>query len=105
MGWVIALHGGAGDIPVTMPPERRQPREAALRHCLDIGVDALKSQKHAFDVVELVVRELENNLNFNAGKGSVLINVGTVDMEACIMDGNTKRCGARLLQGSKVSKL
>ncbi|ESR54055.1 isoaspartyl peptidase/L-asparaginase 1 [Citrus sinensis] len=94
MGWAIALHGGAGDIPVTMPPERRQPREAALRHCLDIGVDALKSQKHALDVVELVVRELENNPNFNAGKGSVLTNAGTVEMEACIMDGNTKRCGA-----------
>ena len=105
MGWAIALHGGPGDIPVTMPPERRQPREAALRHCLDISVDALKSQKHALDVVELVVRELENNSNFNAGKGSVLINAGTVEMEACIMDGNTKRCGARLLQGSKVSKL
>ncbi|KAL9443949.1 hypothetical protein AB3S75_017179 [Citrus x aurantiifolia] len=55
MGWAIALHGGAGDIPVTMPPERRQPREAALRHCLDIGVDAVKSQIHAFDVVELVL--------------------------------------------------
>ncbi|ESR55513.1 hypothetical protein CICLE_v10023475mg [Citrus x clementina] len=101
MGWAIALHGGPGDIPVTMPPERRQPREAALRHCLDISVDALKSQKYALDVVELVVRELENNSNFNAGKGSVLINAGTVEMEACIMDGNTKRCGARLLQGSK----
>ncbi|KAK9204390.1 hypothetical protein WN943_014650 [Citrus x changshan-huyou] len=103
MGWAIALHGGPGDIPVTMPPERRQPREAALRHCLDISVDALKSQKYALDVVELVVRELENNSNFNAGKGSVLINAGTVEMEACIMDGNTKRCGARLLQGSKLA--
>ncbi|KAH9778295.1 isoaspartyl peptidase/L-asparaginase 1 [Citrus sinensis] len=40
------------------------------------------------------VRELENNPNFNAGKGSVLTNAGTVEMEACIMDGNTKRCGA-----------
>lgn len=30
---------------------------------------------------------------FNAGKGSVLTSNGTVEMEACIMDG-TKRCGA-----------
>lgn len=30
---------------------------------------------------------------FNAGKGSVLTSSGTVEMEACIMDG-TKRCGA-----------
>ncbi|KAK3013338.1 hypothetical protein RJ639_009550 [Escallonia herrerae] len=40
------------------------------------------------------VRELENNPNFNAGRGSVLTSNGTVEMEACIMDGNTKKCGA-----------
>ncbi|KAF2312896.1 hypothetical protein P3X46_023153 [Hevea brasiliensis] len=93
MGWAIALHGGAGDISLSMPPERRLPREAALRHCLRIGVDALQTQKHPLDVVELVVRELENHPNFNAGKGSVLTTVGTVEMEACIMDGK-KNCGA-----------
>ncbi|XP_031287565.1 isoaspartyl peptidase/L-asparaginase 1-like [Pistacia vera] len=94
MGWAIALHGGAGDIPRSMPAERRQTREVALRHCLDIGVNALKTRRHALDVVELVVRELENHPNFNAGRGSVLTTKGTVEMEACIMDGNTKRCGA-----------
>lgn len=40
------------------------------------------------------VRELENNPHFNAGKGSVLTTDGTVEMEACIMDGRTKKCGA-----------
>lgn len=93
MGWAIALHGGAGDIPLTLPPERRLPREVCLRHCLQLGVDALKSKKSPLDVVELVVRELENNPHFNAGKGSVLTSSGTVEMEACIMDGNMK-CGA-----------
>ncbi|GAB2270170.1 hypothetical protein Dimus_005077 [Dionaea muscipula] len=94
MGWAIALHGGAGDIPLTLPPERREPRLACLRHCLDIGVQALKSGRPPLDVVELVVRELENNPHFNAGKGSVLTTDGTIEMEACIMDGNTKNCGA-----------
>lgn len=42
----------------------------------------------------LQVRELENHPNFNAGKGSVLTSRGTVEMEACIMDGNSKNCGA-----------
>ncbi|KAL0364432.1 UNVERIFIED_CONTAM: Isoaspartyl peptidase/L-asparaginase 1 [Sesamum angustifolium] len=90
----IALHGGAGDIPRSMPLERRAPREAALRHCLQIGVDAIKAGRSPLDVVELVVRGLEDNPNFNAGKGSVLTSNGTVEMEACIMDGNTKNCGA-----------
>ncbi|KAF5730216.1 isoaspartyl peptidase/L-asparaginase 1 [Tripterygium wilfordii] len=94
MGWAIALHGGAGDIPLSIPPERRLPREAALRHCLHVGVEALKAQNHPLDVVELVVRELENHPNFNAGRGSVLTTSGTVEMEACIMDGKTKKCGA-----------
>lgn len=94
MGWAIALHGGAGDIPVSLPLERRQPREDALRRCLEIGVAALKANRPPLDVVELVVRELENNPHFNAGRGAVLTSKGTVEMEACIMDGNTKNCGA-----------
>ncbi|XP_042516247.1 isoaspartyl peptidase/L-asparaginase 1 [Macadamia integrifolia] len=93
MGWALALHGGAGDIPLSLPPERREPREAALRHCLQVGVAALKAKRSPLDVVELVVRELENNPHFNAGRGSVLTTKGTVEMEACIMD-DTKRCGA-----------
>ncbi|KAK7411309.1 hypothetical protein VNO78_02742 [Psophocarpus tetragonolobus] len=94
MGWAIALHGGAGDIPFSLPPERRQPREEALRHCLQIGVGALQANMPPLDVVELVVRELEDIPHFNAGRGSVLTNKGTVEMEASIMDGRTKKCGA-----------
>lgn len=56
VGWAIALHGGGGDIPIDLPDERRIPRETALRHCLDLGVSALKSGKHPLDVTELVVR-------------------------------------------------
>ena len=94
MGWAIALHGGTGDIPLSLPPDRRIPREADLCHCLDVGIAALKAHKHPLDVVALVVHELENHPHFNAGKGSVLTTSDTVDMEACIMDGKTKKCGA-----------
>lgn len=96
MGWAIALHGGGGDIPRNLPAERLRAREDGLRRALEAGVSAFNSHHaaSALDVVELVVRELENNPNFNAGKGSVLTTNGTVEMEACIMDGNTKNCGA-----------
>jgi len=40
------------------------------------------------------VKELEANPVFNAGRGSVLTTDGTVEMEACIMDGPTMNCGA-----------
>ncbi|KAI3686562.1 hypothetical protein L1987_80241 [Smallanthus sonchifolius] len=44
--------------------------------------------------IRTFVRELENSPHFKAGKGSVLTTDGTVEMEACIMDGNSKNCGA-----------
>ncbi|KAG8062700.1 hypothetical protein GUJ93_ZPchr0003g17514 [Zizania palustris] len=37
---------------------------------------------------------MENCPHFNAGRGSVLTTDGTVEMDACVMDGNTMRCGA-----------
>ncbi|XP_013608593.1 PREDICTED: isoaspartyl peptidase/L-asparaginase 1-like isoform X1 [Brassica oleracea var. oleracea] len=55
VGWAIALHGGARAIPINLPDERHIPRETALRHCLDLGVSALKSGKHPLDVTELVL--------------------------------------------------
>ncbi|GKE29189.1 isoaspartyl peptidase/L-asparaginase 1, partial [Tanacetum coccineum] len=93
MGWAIALHGGCG-VPVNLPAESRVPREAALQRILQIGVSALGAKCSPLDVVELVVRELEDCPLFNAGKGSALTTNGTVEMDACIMDGNSKRCGA-----------
>ncbi|PUZ38069.1 hypothetical protein GQ55_9G167500 [Panicum hallii var. hallii] len=94
MGWALALHGGAGDVPRTLPPELREPRLATLRRCLDLGTAALRDGRAALDVVELVVRELEDCPHFNAGRGSVLTADGTVEMEACVMEGATLRCGA-----------
>jgi len=55
MGWAIAVHGGAGDIPVDLAPEKREPREAALRRCLDVGITAFNHGRSSLDVVELVV--------------------------------------------------
>lgn len=49
------MHGGAGDIPLDLPNDKRAPREATLRRCLDLGVAALKADRSPLDVVELVV--------------------------------------------------
>lgn len=93
--WAIALHGGAGMIAKDKMTADWQTRtEAALNEILDIGIAALENHRTAVEAVELVVRALEDNTLFNAGKGSVLTNKGTVEMEASIMDGRTKDCGA-----------
>ncbi|XP_024383535.1 isoaspartyl peptidase/L-asparaginase [Physcomitrium patens] len=93
--WAIALHGGAGMIAKEkMTADWKKRTEAALNEILDVGIAALRNSLPAVEAVELVVRALEDNTLFNAGKGSVLTNKGTVEMEASIMDGRSKNCGA-----------
>ncbi|XP_073276615.1 probable isoaspartyl peptidase/L-asparaginase 2 [Primulina huaijiensis] len=91
--WAIAVHGGAGVDP-NLPVERQEDAKQLLTRCLDRGISALRSSLPAIDVVELVVRELESDPLFNSGRGSALTEKGTVEMEASIMDGCGRRCGA-----------
>ncbi|XP_051151023.1 probable isoaspartyl peptidase/L-asparaginase 2 [Andrographis paniculata] len=92
-GWAIAVHGGAGVDP-NLPKDRQEQATRLLTRCLQIGISALRSSLPAIDVVELVVRELETDPFFNSGRGSALTEKGTVEMEASIMDGADRRCGA-----------
>ncbi|KAE8665205.1 Isoaspartyl peptidase/L-asparaginase [Hibiscus syriacus] len=92
-GWAIAVHGGAGVDP-NLPKERQDEANKLLTRCLNIGICALRSNLPAIDVVELVVRELETDPLFNSGCGSALTEKITVEMEASIMDGPKRRCGA-----------
>ncbi|XP_057974193.1 probable isoaspartyl peptidase/L-asparaginase 2 isoform X2 [Malania oleifera] len=91
-GWAIALHGGAGVDP-NLPLHRQEQAKQLLTRCLNLGISALRSSLPALDVVELV-RELETDPLFNSGRGSALTENGTVEMEASIMDGTKRRCGA-----------
>ncbi|KAJ4886614.1 putative isoaspartyl peptidase/L-asparaginase 2 [Raphanus sativus] len=91
--WAIAVHGGAGIDP-NLPVERQEQAKQLLTRCLNLGIAALRSNVSAIDVVELVVRELETDPLFNSGRGSALTENGTVEMEASIMDGTKRRCGA-----------
>ncbi|KAK6939651.1 Peptidase T2, asparaginase 2 [Dillenia turbinata] len=92
-GWAIAVHGGAGIDP-NLPVERQEEAKQLLTRCLNVGISALRTNCPAIDVVELVVRELETDPLFNSGRGSALTEHGTVEMEASIMDGKGRRCGA-----------
>uniref|UniRef100_J3M236 beta-aspartyl-peptidase n=1 Tax=Oryza brachyantha TaxID=4533 RepID=J3M236_ORYBR len=91
--WAIAIHGGAGVDP-NLPEHRQEEAKRVLARCLQVGVDALRGGAAAVDVVEAVVRELESDPFFNSGRGSALTRLGTVEMEASIMDGRGRRCGA-----------
>jgi beta-aspartyl-peptidase (threonine type) len=92
--WAIAIHGGAGTIPKSMPAERRAAYEQALTAALQHGRDRLARGDKALDVCESVVRMLEDEPLFNAGKGAVFNEQGEHELDAAIMDGSTLRCGA-----------
>ncbi len=86
----IIVHGGAGDIP----KERTEDAEAGCREAARVGWELLSQGASALDAVEAAVRVMEDNPAFNAGRGSVLNAQGQVEMDAGIMDGETRRVGA-----------
>jgi beta-aspartyl-peptidase (threonine type) len=95
LDWAIALHGGAGLITSeAMRPEQEQAYRAALGDALAVATGMLASCGTALDVVEATVRWLEACPLFNAGFGSAYTLAGTIEMDAAIMEGGTRRAGA-----------
>lgn len=92
--WALAIHGGAGGMARDMPAEQRDAYLAGLESALEDGAAALAEGASALDVVERVVVILEENPLFNAGRGSVFTLEGGHELDAAIMDGRTRACGA-----------
>ncbi|MEY4177915.1 MAG: Isoaspartyl peptidase precursor [Planctomycetota bacterium] len=92
--WALALHGGALDEVEKIPLERRRAMEASLNAALRQGRDLLAAGGTSLDAVERVVKMLEDDPLFNAGKGAVYNAAGGHELDASIMDGRTKACGA-----------
>lgn len=44
--------------------------------------------------MEAAVKVMEDSELFNAGRGSVLTDKGTIEMEASIMEGKTRKAGS-----------
>lgn len=92
--WALALHGGAGTISPNMPDSLREQYYDGLRLALRVGEIVLREGGSALDAVELVVKNLEDNPLFNAGKGAVFTIDGKHELDAAIMDGSTLAAGA-----------
>ncbi len=92
--YAIAIHGGAGGDPGKWDADTKQRRIEGVGAALDRGIELLKSKAAAVDVVEAVVRLLEDDPTFNAGRGCVLNERGEHELDASIMDGSNLRCGA-----------
>ena len=92
--FAIAIHGGAGSTPAMLEESGKAIYEKALTEALRHGRDMLADGATALDVVEQVVRILEYDPLFNAGKGSVFNAEGSHELDASIMDGRDRSCGA-----------
>ena len=90
--YALVIHGGAGS--ATTDIEVIAAREEVLGGALDKGSSILSGGGTSLDAVESVIRILEDSPLFNAGKGAVLSATGTNELDATIMDGNTRACGA-----------
>jgi len=91
---VLVIHGGSGVIRRGMDPAREKDIRAALKRALQSGYAQLKAGKPALDGVTAALTVLEDDPNFNAGKGSVFTHDGRNELDAAIMDGHTLRAGS-----------
>jgi beta-aspartyl-peptidase (threonine type) len=93
--WQLAIHGGAGVIePGSLTPEKEAAYRAGLNNALEAGARVLRSGGASLDAVEAVVRMLEEDPLFNAGRGAVFTAEGRNELDASIMDGRTRQAGA-----------
>lgn len=92
---VLALHGGAGTIRRDlMTPAREAAYHAGLRAALEAGHAVLRDGGSALDAVTATVMALEDDPLFNAGRGAVYTTDRTHEMDAAIMSGIDRACGA-----------
>ncbi|MBC7826714.1 MAG: isoaspartyl peptidase/L-asparaginase [Chitinophagaceae bacterium] len=92
---VLVIHGGAGTIlKKNMSPEKEKAYMQGLEDALRKGYAILEGGGSSLDAVEAVVKELEDNPLFNAGKGAVFTNEGKIELDAAIMNGKNLAAGA-----------
>jgi beta-aspartyl-peptidase (threonine type) len=93
--WKLVIHGGAGVIERRLVSgEQERELRAGLAAALEAGSRILAAGGAALDAVEATAKVLEDDPNFNAGRGSVFTYQGTNEMDAAIMDGAARNAGA-----------
>jgi beta-aspartyl-peptidase (threonine type) len=77
-----------------MDPGKEKAYRDGLNDALQAGFELLAKGGSSLDAVLAAVISLENNILFNAGKGSVFTSSGHQEMDAAIMDGSNLAAGA-----------
>lgn len=95
MKYAVAIHGGAGyQTRESISQETDVAVRKALNEALDAAEEVLKKNGEAGDAVVAAIEILENNPNFNAGKGAVFTHEERNELDASFMDGKLMDAGA-----------
>src|ERR1700743_1098998 len=93
--YTIAIHGGAGTIlKADMTQELEEAYLAGLQQAMRAGFAVLEEGGSAVNAIKGTIVILEENVLFNAGRGSVFTKKGVQEMDAAVMDGRTLEAGA-----------
>jgi len=91
----IVIHGGAGSMSQSaMSASQKAAYRTALYDALQRGNAVLKNGGSALDAVVAAITTMESDTLFNAARGAVTTSQNTVELDAAIMDGNTRNAGA-----------
>ena len=92
---VVVVHGGAGTLRRgDFTPAQDAAVRAAIEAALRAGHAALAGGGPALDAVQAAIEVLEDDPQFNAGRGAVLSADGVARHDASVMDGATGLAGA-----------
>ncbi len=93
--FTLAIHGGAGTIlKADMTAELESAYLNALEEALDAGYAVLEEGGSSINAIKATIVMMEDNILFNAGRGSVFTKKGVQEMDAAVMDGRTLEAGA-----------
>jgi L-asparaginase / beta-aspartyl-peptidase len=93
--FTIVIHGGAGTIlKEQMTPDLEAAYLEGLKTGVEAGYAVLEKGGTAVNAAKAAIVVLEDNILFNAGRGSVFTKKGVQEMDAAIMDGASLDAGA-----------
>ncbi len=93
--WGLALHGGSGRMSrAALAASTDAGYRAGLHAALAAGSAVLAGGGSAVDAVAAAVCVLEDDPQFNAGRGAVFTAEGRNELDAAIMDGARRAAGA-----------
>ncbi len=91
---LLVIHGGAGVERAEMTPADEASARKALEAALRAGHALLAAGKPALDAVTAAITVLEDDPQFNAGRGAVFNHDGRNELDSSLMDGATGKAGA-----------